>query len=166
MFRHIQRALFGAVTARRALPAVTASFRAKRHNVHLCPEMQERVDLLLRRVARQFTLTYDVQGLRDAGVDVLLRLSVGGDQPSFIGIQIKSDFEVRPEIYRTLKSQYTDALNEYRDSLLDYYVVLCWDQTTRATEIRNVEQGMHGLKNVHVIEPTFAWNFLYELAPT
>src|SRR5205823_1545820 len=130
-----------------------AGFRAKRHNANLCPELQSRVEQTVGTVERYMTLTYDIQGLRDYGIDVLVRLS-GKDDLGYIGFQVKADDECTKGVYEKLKAQYTDALNMYGDDLLDYFVALAWDQKARQDEIRLVEEAFQGIRGVHVVEPT------------
>jgi len=71
----INRVVFRALHSRRASVQDTQGFGDLQHNDHLCPQLQSRLDDLLSSCKRNFNVVYDVQGFRDSGVDVVIRVS-------------------------------------------------------------------------------------------
>lgn len=161
----IQRVYFELLQARRARPETTEAFTLKRHNRDLCPELQRRAETVLGCVERHRSIVYDIQGPRDAGADVVVLVNdEQGD--GHIVFQVKSDREATGSVYRDLQAQFTQAQNRFGASLRDFYIVLCWDQAARQAIVRQVEQDFTGVEKARVIEPAYAWTFLYELTAT
>ncbi len=161
-FSDLQKTLFELLQYRRTGMERTEQFGLLKHNSDLCPRLHLQLEQFLRSVERHRSVAYDTQGPSDAGVDVLLRLSIG-ENTKIIGFQIKADYEAKPGIYEKLKAQHHDAVNRYGNSLIDYYVLLCWEMPRRADMVRQVEQAFVGTQHVAVIEPTYSWTFLFEL---
>lgn len=163
MLEPARRALFQAIFARRSSPSATRGFVIKRHNADLCPAVQGRVEDTISRVGRHMTITFDVQGLADAGTDVVCRLQHDAET-RYIALQIKADDEAKKGVYEKLKAQHHDTVSRYGEDLLDYYILLGWDQIHRADEVRRIANDFVKTPGVHVVEPAFAWNFLYEMS--
>ena len=156
----VAESVFNLVFGRRASVAETARFASKKHNAHLCPDLQLSLDMVLSLVTRHFSLAYDTQGFKDSGVDVLLSL---GETPDFVGFQIKSDSEATEKgLTSKLKSQYFDASQRYGERLRRYYIFLCFDAKTRVDRIREISSVFSDVGGVSVVEPAYAWNFLYK----
>jgi hypothetical protein len=162
MFEQIQLVFFNLLQYKRAQPEQAKNLALLKHNDDLCPLIQERCEDILQSVERHRSLVYDTQGPGDAGIDVLMKLSYE-ENDKYIGFQIKSDVEVQKDLLKTLKAQWVDAHNRLGDQLVDYYILLAWNARERIATIRSVAQTFGTLPNVHVIEPTFLWTFLYGL---
>jgi len=162
MFEQIQLVFFNLLQYKRAQPEQAKNLALLKHNDDLCPLIQERCEDILQSVERHRSLVYDTQGPRDAGIDVLMKLSYE-ENDKYIGFQIKSDVEVQKDLLKTLKAQWVDAYNRLGDQLVDYYIILAWNARERVAAIRSVAQTFGTLPNVHVSEPAFLWTFLYGL---
>lgn len=162
-FSLLQQVLFELLQHHRAATDQTEHFSALKHNSDLCPSLQVQLERFLRAIERHRSIAYDTQGPNDAGVDVLLRLTIGNDT-QIIGFQIKADYEAKPGIYEKLKAQHHDALNRYGEQLTAYYIMLCWEMPLRADMVRQVEQSFVGIPNTFIIEPAYASAFLYEFS--
>jgi len=159
----IGRVVFNALHSRRASENDTGGFDTLKHNDHLCPTMQSRLDDLLASCRRNFNVVYDVQGVNDSGVDVVVRLS-DGDESEYIAFQIKADDELPPAtLVSKLKTQYFDAITKYGNELSHYYIVPCADLTKkgRRDRIRLLTATFATTLNLTVIDPQYSWNFLY-----
>jgi len=156
----LDRLVFELAQLRRAPAATTAGFSRMRHNRDLCPRTQATCERALSAFTRYRDIAYDIQGPRDAGVDVLIRTEADREM-SLICFQIKSDRELAgSDLLKTLKSQWFDATSRY-DAMVDYYIMLCGDADRRKSVVRGVAGEFADTPNVTVIEPTYAWSFLH-----
>lgn len=147
------------VQYRRASLSDVKTLSRMRHNNELCPLLQRRCEQVVSCLERHHTIVYDVQGPRDAGVDVVVRVSEG-ENAEYIGFQVKADDEAKPGVYEKLKAQWVDAKSQYGDSLTDYFILLAWDPEKRQAQVRSVEQSFVGIPGIKIIEPAFAATFL------
>jgi len=140
----------------------TVLFKTLKHNDDLCPRFQKKLDMVFGSFNRYRTITYDVQGLRDEGTDIVIRQSEN-DTSYYLCFQIKSEDDLKSATYlNSLKGQVSDTMNTYSQNLLDYYVLLCCCTKDRSTKnkIRMIEGALGKIPNVHVIEPEYTISFL------
>jgi hypothetical protein len=71
----------------------TRGLRDLRHDLHLLPQLRDQLDDLLRCIPADQHIEYDVQGLRDQGTDVVVRLAASGRE-SYVCFQVKSHKEI------------------------------------------------------------------------
>jgi hypothetical protein len=143
----------------------TKVFSKWKHNETLCPRLEEQLNRVRDGFLKYHSVAYDVQGIRDQGTDVVLRY-LSEEAPSsdtaarFIAFQIKSEWDLDQEDYlKTLKSQAFEALNEYRDALDRYYIVLCAGVQEYRDEIRAVNKSLCLDSKIVVISPRYALTF-------
>lgn len=156
---------------RRASALSTKIFSQLAHNADLCPKFQYKLELIHSSFKKYQQITYDIQGFRDRGSDVIVRQPLG-DENNFICLQIKSDTDLRAKDYMTkLKAQSFETQITYKN-LIDYYIILCCNiidnkigkkpsiNIERKNQIRAIEAEFATSKNIHVIEPEYAITFL------
>src|SRR5262249_3204217 len=138
----------------------------------LCPGFQERIDLMLDAYLRLKVDVQDIQGIRDDGVDVLLRYRAD-DQEHLIGLQIKSYAEIEAarrkkvegsgSLIQLLKAQYVQATESAR--VETWYLVLCTNQAKHRNTIRSICSEFKNFSKAKVILPRNALSF-YQLQPS
>jgi hypothetical protein len=103
-----------------------------------------------------------MQGLRDDGTDIGIRQhDSSGEYLSMIGFQIKSfDDLLEKDCMTTLKAQRDDSFRKIK-GLEHYYIVLCTDQEANKKRIRLIEAEFRNADRTRIIEPAFAYTFLY-----
>lgn len=143
----------------------TESFRRLKHNKHLCPVVEGRLNLIIGCFSKFHNIAYDIQGIHDRGTDVLLRCSENsesqGSNPCFIAFQIKSFEDINSEDYlKNLKAQCFEAENEYGGTLGHYYILLCTDKSVHENQIREIKKTFGASSNVSVIDPVYVMTFL------
>ena len=76
-------------------------------------------------------------------------------------MQIKSYDDLEKNEYLSkLRLQYDDALDEYGEKLLHYYILLCSDEEKHKNRLRQINNKFSKKTNVTVIEPTYVYVFL------
>jgi hypothetical protein len=158
----VSRLIFQCLNTRPSSEDQTADFGSKHHNDDLCPAMERAMNDILRLCRRNFNIAYDIQGIQDSGVDVLVRLS--DDEDQFIAVQIKADNELPDSnLLKTLKAQHFDATNKYEKSLLHYYIAPFADltQSGRRDRVRLITSTFARTQNVTVLSPQTLWSALY-----
>ena len=110
----IKRTVFDLMFLSRSPLSRTAEFRTQKHNQTLVPAFNSKLDEIISLFERYHKVSYDIQGIRDNGVDVLLKYEYDSEDVS-IGIQIKSFDDLEDDRWlNNLKAQVTDAKNCYR----------------------------------------------------
>jgi hypothetical protein len=158
--------------ARRAEPSATAIFRDLKHDKDLCPSLRNKVDEIFSAFEKYHTITYDIQGLKDKGTDVLLTEWVEGVK-EFVCFQVKGEDDLAQKDYlKTLKAQFFDTQNTYGSKLKHYYIVVCYSLVSedengelridkaRSEKVKNIIRDFAAEDRVRVIEPGFAAWFL------
>src|SRR6476620_12008411 len=146
----------------------TARFRNLRHNRDLCPRFADQIDAMMDVYKRHRTDVHDIQGVRDNGVDVLLRYKTESEALYKVGIQLKSYKELedelkgRPSLFQVLKSQCLEAISNLRVD--EWVLVLCTDEVEHLGLVRAICSEFKSVEKVKVIEPRQALAF-YELKP-
>ncbi len=157
----IRRTIYDLLQFRRAPTQATGIFATLKHNSNLCPALQRKLESAFAAFDKYHRITYDVQGPRDQGSDILVRqVSDGG--PSFICFQIKSEDDLKEKTWlKSIKAQWFDSQTRYRE-LLDYYILVCCDAGAPAAKdkIRLLEGEFSCVPVVHVIEPNYVVSFL------
>jgi hypothetical protein len=109
---------------------------------------------------------YDTQGIRDDGVDAVVRIpsADSGEPPKLIGFQVKSfDDMAKPGHLQDLKSQHSDAIRKVH-GLEYYFIMLCTDIQRHRDRVRNVTPEFRSDGKVEIVEPQFAYTFLHHPA--
>src|ERR1043165_6559025 len=120
----LNRAIFDLIQFKRASIEATEKFSNLGHNADLCPRFQEKIETVFFAFDKYQRITYDIQGPRDKGVDIIVKQRVE-DELHFICFQIKSDNDLKkPDYLKILKAQWFDADRAYA-RIDDYYIVLC-----------------------------------------
>lgn len=156
--------------ARRAEPSATAVFRAWKHDADLCPGFQKQIQRIFSAFKRYRVISYEIQGLKDQGTDVLL-IEWVMDQKEFVCFQIKGEWDLAQEDYlKTFKAQFFDAKNKFGSKLKAYYVVVCYSLVTEdkksgelvidKTKVKAIIREFSPEALVRVVEPEFSIRFL------
>jgi hypothetical protein len=159
-----QRLVANAFRYRTAKPQETSTFRHLRHDADLVPNVTQQLRFLMDGFHRDTNVTYDIQGLSDAGTDVLLRLQSVHDS-RFIGIQIKSHIELGEKgLVTSLRDQLSRSEDRY-DPLLRWYIFLgadISDKTDRKTlqRVRKIQAEFAKKRKVTIVDPVYAVTFL------
>ena len=159
-----QRLVANAFRYRTAKPQDTHVFRQFRHDADLVPRVTQQLRFLMEGFHRDTNVTYDIQGLYDAGTDVLLRLQSVNDC-RFIGVQIKSHKELgQKDLIVSLRDQLSRSEDRY-SPLLRWYLFLgadISDQTDRRTfqRVRAIQSAFAKKPKVTIVDPVYAMTFL------
>ncbi len=138
----------------------TKTFEKLPHNNKLCPKVQQQLEHIFSAFQKYRTITYDIQGFKDEGTDIVIRLSEE-EKAYYICFQIKSENDLKNKTYlNDIKGQYADTINHYNNDLLDYYILLCCNGKSNKNKVRMIEASLGKLANVHVIESEFVLTFL------
>jgi hypothetical protein len=83
-----RRLIANALQYSSARVSATRTLRDMKHDAHLLPAIQRRLQVVLESFHRDSNVVYDIQGRNDHGCDLLIRLSVG-QEVQFVGLQVK-----------------------------------------------------------------------------
>lgn len=147
---------------RRAPVEATAAFRSMKHNSDILPKLQTQLEAISAAHGRIRDVIYDVQGIRDDGVDVVVRIPPTeiDSTPPLIGFQVKSYGDMmKPDYLKDLKAQHSDATRKVQ-GLAYYFIMLCTDIKKHRERVRSVEAEFKSTASVEVIEPQFAYTLL------
>ncbi|MEU5554098.1 hypothetical protein ABZ738_30425 [Micromonospora sp. NPDC047793] len=159
--RLVRRLLSNALRFRLAAVSDTVHLKDLRHDADLLPEVREKVTSLLEGFHRDSHLTYDIQGIRDEGADILIRLHSPTGATRFICIQVKSHIELDThEVVNKLQLQYSASEDAYAP--LMFFVVLAADMKDKKRQkiVRAIQSAFKKKKNVAVVEPQYTATFL------
>jgi hypothetical protein len=159
--------------ARRSEPSATEVFLTLKHDKDLCPRFQKQIERIFSGFKKYHNVSYDIQGLKDEGVDVLLIEWVDG-QKEFVGFQIKGEWDLsQKDFLQKLKAQLHDARARYGSRLKVYYIVLCYSivsedkkskrlgvDKARQEKVKSIIRDFAKESDVRVVEPEFAARFL------
>lgn len=130
----------------------------------LCVEVQEKVEILLDSFEKYRHIAYNIQGPRDNGVDILLKVTHQEDEPErFVGLQVKSYRELEDRengLSQKLKAGWVDAENHYGEKLWRYYVLLFGDAVMHAKRVAAITCEFAPSKRIRVIGPRNLTAFL------
>lgn len=160
---YLKRVVFDLLIYGRVAFSRTKEFKQKKHNKDLVPAFNDTFNEVLDYFDRYRNISYDIQGVRDCGIDVLIKYEIDSME-KLIGIQIKSYDDIKEKGWLSkLKAQLIDVQSTYNASdLTDYYVVMCTDIKEHKDKIRNATADLMKIKGfkVHVIQPENALYFL------
>lgn len=113
---------------------------------------------------RDANVTYDIQGLADAGSDVLVRLMTQNSL-AFVGIQTKSHRELATsrDLVKDLRDQLSRS-EDYYQLLLTWYLFLAADvsdpsELLQAT-IGKIQAAFSKKRAVTIVDPAYSQTFL------
>lgn len=139
----------------------TVDFRSLMHNNDLVPHFTEKLDSVVSFFKSFNNAAYDIQGIRDRGVDVIIDIEdAETGEGGIIGIQLKSFKDLEKKDYlQTIKSQLFEAYSQRNVSFM--YLVLCTDEKKHKDKIRYINSDAIGIKGmkVYVIQPRQALGF-------
>lgn len=158
----IQDAITRLLRYQRAPQAIASVFRKLKHDRDLLPRLQTQLEVVLDAYGKFQPIVYDTQGMRDDGSDVVLRVNEAGEPDmQLTGFQVKSFDDLEKEGYlQNLKAQTLESLNNIK-GLSKYFIVLCTDPKEHKKTIRFIESAFKTTRATEVIEPEFAYTFLF-----
>lgn len=155
----IEKIIYQLISFMRSNDESTDFFSRVKHNADLCPRYLEQLEKILQAFEKYQSIAYDIQGPKDRGTDVVVKMPSEGEEINHICLQIKSEDDLKNGDYlKILKAQYFDATRTYKN-ILDYYILLCCDARKNKEKIRSVAADFSHDKNVHVIIPEYSLNF-------
>lgn len=128
----------------------------------LCDVINRKINILGESFLKYHHINYIVQGPRDQGVDILLKLREDDQPEKYIGIQVKSYYEIddkKNDLSKNLKSGYFDAKSHYGDSLERYYILLCGDSEKHKNRISSINTEFSKIQDTRVISPRYLHAF-------
>lgn len=137
----------------------TQEFKKIKHNDDLVPRFQKNLETLQRLISNYYDDCYDIQGITDNGVDILLKYK-NDFEVHKIGFQIKSYDDIKnKEWLSKLKAQLFEEQQIWKTE--DFYIVFCTDSKEHKDKLRNAIaeiQKYSGCK-IHIIKPEEALSF-------
>jgi hypothetical protein len=141
----------------------TDEFKTLKHDKDIVPKFTENLRLITKYVGSYSDDCYDIQGVKDSGIDILLKYMTKEDGLEYIGLQIKSYDDIKNADWLSkLKAQMFDA-NTWRAK--DVYIVFCTDSIEYKKKIRNATAELlkgHN-RELAIINPNEALGF-YKLS--
>ena len=137
----------------------TEIFKKLKHNNDLAPKYKENFQQLAQSIDSYYNDCYDIQGVKDDGVDVLLKYRFEGAEHK-IGFQIKSYDDLKDKNWlKNLKAQLFEAQGIWKTE--DLYVVLCTDAIEHKDKLRNAIAEIEKSSNckIHIVQPENALTF-------
>ncbi len=141
----------------------TDEFRKLRHNRDLCPKFAENIKTALEFYLSHYTDAQDIQGIKDEGVDVLVKFS--WDKKAVkAGLQVKSFKEIEDWIAKRNKNFLENLKAQAMTAVLQrnvnpYYIVVCTDELKHQDQLRLIKAEFSHIDQVRVIEPRHALSF-------
>lgn len=161
MADYLKRLIYDFLFLRRATLSETEWFCDKQHNKFLVSELDIQIPNVIDCFEKYRRVSYDTQGIRDHGIDVLLRYDTrenSEEQMRYIGFQVKSYSDLCDDGWLTkLKAQVLDAINHV--TMEDYYIVICTDAKRHISKIRDLQAELSKTESVHIVRPEYALNF-------
>lgn len=145
----------------RADAASTKKLQALSHD-GICDRVESQLERIGDYFLKYHHIVYKVQGPRDQGVDVLLRISNDDSPARYVAFQIKSYAEVDDrgnDLSKLLKAGYHDAREHYT-TIDRYYVLLCGDPHLHAKRIQAITAEFAKSAGVIMVHPPFVMNFI------
>ena len=139
--------------------ADTAEFKKLKHNNDLVPKFKDNFEKLAKLINPYYNDCYDIQGVTDDGVDVLLKYMTETETHK-IGFQIKSYDDINSKDWlKTLKAQMFEAQGIWKTD--DLYIVFCTDAIEHKDKLRNAISELQKSSDckIHIVEPEKAVTF-------
>ena len=159
---HLKKIVFDLITAGRTADGLTKQFANMSHNKDLLPKLCEKLELILDYFYKYREIVYDVQGVRDHGVDLVLKYE-NDNESRKIGFQVKSFSDINEEHWQTkLKAQMFEAEAYHGHGMDDFYVLFCTDIEQHRDKLRNVTADLAANTKFvcHPISPPKILHFL------
>ena len=157
--RCLERLIFEMMQYYRSDIESTEDFVKMKHNRHLCPALEKKCEDIIGALEKYHNVAYDIQGFRDMGTDVLIRVTEE-EETRYICFQIKSEDDLSKKGFlKTLKSQLFDCESHFQ-ILSEYYILLCCDGRKNKEKIRLIKGEFAKKDRVFVIDPEFGLTFL------
>jgi hypothetical protein len=156
------------LTASRTFEFETEAFVTMKHDRDLVTGFDTRLARIAESYGYFTALSFETQGINDAGSDVSVRyrdLGVDPDGPHrVLGFQLKSHVELTvKDVVSTIKAQRDDAFRKIPD-LAHYYIVLCGFEQQLKKRFNAVRAEFLHAPRTTVVSPVQALRFLrYEL---
>lgn len=160
----IKKIVYDLLFYKRSSTKETEWFSDKMHNKDLVPQFDIQTNEIIDAFEKYHKISYDTQGLRDQGIDVLLRYSDNkpeSESSQYIGFQIKSENDLHDKGWLTkLKAQVLDAKSHV--NMEDYYIIVCINLNLNKNHdiLRNIQAEFAKVEGVHVVRPEFVLTFL------
>lgn len=158
----LKEIVFDLIASGRTSDGLTKKFATMSHNKDLLPKLCEKLELILDYFYKYREIVYDVQGVRDHGVDVVLRYEKDDDSRK-IGFQVKSFDDISEESWQTkLKAQMFEAETYHGHGMDDFYVLFCTDIERHRDKLRNATADLTANNKFvcHPISPPKALHFI------
>jgi hypothetical protein len=158
---YIKKSIFDFLFYGKKSSKETKIFSMLKHNDDLVPSFNDKLNDIFRHFDRYRKVSYDIQGIRDKGIDVLAKYEFD-DGDRTIGVQIKSYHDLENDGWLIkLKAQVTDVIANYTD-LEDFYIAFCTDVAKHNDKIRNATADLAKIKNIHlhIIRPEQSLYFM------
>ncbi|HVM60269.1 MAG TPA: hypothetical protein VMV72_05315 [Verrucomicrobiae bacterium] len=141
---------------------ITREFRKWKHDDRILPTLTGQLETILYAYNKFQPVVYDTQGIRDDGVDVVLRhhnKEETADELKVIAFQAKSYNDLCNTNYlKDIKAQYSDSRKVA--GLEYYFIILCTDADKHRNKVRQICAEFRSDTKVEVIEPAYAYPFL------
>lgn len=137
----------------------TKEFQLLKHNDHLVPKFTKNFEILQRLIGNYYDDCYDIQGISDNGVDILLKYKFDNEYHK-IGIQIKSYDDMKNKDWLSkLKAQLFEEQKIWETD--DLYIVFCTDSNKHKDKTRNAiaEIQKYSDCKIHIVKPEEAIAF-------
>lgn len=137
----------------------TNVFHNLKHNDDLVPKFRTNFEKLSQIIGSYYNDCYDIQGVTDDGVDVLLKYK-NEDENHKVGFQIKSYDDIKKKDWLSkLKAQLYEAQGIWKTD--DLYVVLCTDVIEHKDKLRIARSEIQKKSDcdIHIVEPENALTF-------
>lgn len=161
MSNSVQDIVTRLVRFERAPKSTATAFRRLMHDKDLLPRLQVQLETILEAYGKFQPIVYDTQGIKDEGTDIAIRLGTDGAQKSeVVSFQVKSFGDLEEGGYlQRLKAQRFESSNI--KGLSKCFILLCTDPIMHKPKIRMIEAAFKTAARTEIIEPEFAFTFLY-----
>lgn len=159
MVKNVNQLIAQILNIKNCSSADTAEFTKLKHNNVLVPKFKDNFENLAKLINPYYNDCYDIQGVTDDGVDVLLKYIVENETHK-IGFQIKSYDDINCNDWlKTLKAQMFEAQGIWKTD--DLYIVFCTDTIKHKDKLRNAISEIEKSSDckIHIVEPEKALTF-------
>ena len=141
---------------RRSAAIDTSKNKDYSHDV-LCRILHEKLSVIGDCFGKYQNISYVVQGPRDQGVDVLLKLGSDSTPERYVGFQVKSFNEIKTDdnLSKNLKAGLHDAKSHYGSQLVRYYILFFGDSTTSQRRIAAITNEFTRDEIVRVLDERY-----------
>ena len=133
----LKKIVYDLITSGRTTEGLTKQFATMKHNDDLLPKICAKLEGILDHFYKYRELVCDVQGVRDHGVDIILKYEQDEDSRK-LGFQVKSFDDIKANDWQSkLKAQMFEAQAYHSHSMDDFYILFCSDVVQHRDKIRN-----------------------------